>query len=173
MYSKTVFKEFKARFLYLASLTSHTTISTHLLNTLLLAKASFLGRHPNVDLKTSSNDKFTNLKLWQSSITLTDYKKSIPYLSFLSGFLSQVLVLGVTFPDKLEKFCCSHHLSYDTPKHYSSSASLLQLPHLLLHGSVSDSPFLTPFSWCPRYHHRPSLAVPHHPGALLKCGLHT
>lgn len=73
-------KSLKASFLYLASLTSHTTISTHLLNTLLLAKASFLGRHPNVDLKTSSNDKFTNLKLWQSAITFTDYKKSIPYL---------------------------------------------------------------------------------------------
>lgn len=127
--------EFKARFLYLASLISHTTISTHLLNTLLLAKASFLGRHPNLDLKTSSNEKFTNLKLWQSSITLTDYKKRIPYLSFLSGFLSQVLVLSVTFPDKLEKFCCSRHLSYDTHKHFSSSADLLHLPHLLLYGS--------------------------------------
>jgi len=63
MYSNTVFKGFKARFLYLTTLTSHATISTHLLKTLLLAKASVLGRHPNLDFKTSSNEKFTNLKL--------------------------------------------------------------------------------------------------------------
>lgn len=147
MYSKIVFKELKARFLYLASLISHTTISTHLLNTLLLAKASFLGSHPNLDLKTSSNEKFTNLKLWRSSITLLDYqkkkKRSMPYLSFFSGFLSQVLVLGVTFPAQLEKFC-SHNLSYDTLQHFSA-AGLLHSLHLLLYGSLSDSPFVTLF----------------------------
>lgn len=60
-------------------------------------------------------------------------------------FFSQVLVFGVTFPDKLEKFCCSYPLSYDTLKHFSSSVVLFHLPHLLLYGSLNDSLSLTRF----------------------------
>lgn len=153
--------EFKARFLYLTSLTPHT-ISTQLLNTLLLAKASFLRRHPNLDLKSSNNKKWSHDKVQLHSLMK---KKKEHTRSFLSGFLSQELVLCVTFSDKLEKLCCLHHLSYETLKYFSSSASLLHLPHFLLYGSLSNSP-LTPLSWHARYYHKPSHTVPHHPGAL-------
>lgn len=53
-----------------------------------------------------------------------------------------MLVLGVTFPAKLEKFC-SRHLSYETLPYFS--AGLLYALHFLLYGSLSESPSLTPF----------------------------
>lgn len=131
-YIQRLFEEFKATFLCFTSLTSHTTISTYTLNTLFLAKASFLGKHQNFALKTSRNEKNTNLKLDKVQLHSLNTKNRISYLAFLSGFLSQVLVLGVTFPDKLAKFCCLHHLSYYSLKHFSSSSSWIHLPHIHL-----------------------------------------
>lgn len=84
-------------------------------------------------------------------------------------------VLGVVFPDKLGVFCCSHHLRYDILKYFSSFASLPHLPHLLFNCWLSDSPSLTPFFSCSKYHYRPSLVSCHpgHPAALVKSGSYT
>lgn len=98
--------------------------------------------------------------------------KAYLFVIFLSGWLLRVLVLGVIFLDKLEIFCCSHHLSYDILKHFPSFASLLHLLHLLFNCWLRDSPSLTPFSSCSKHHYKPSLISRHlgHPAAFVNSG---